>query len=285
VKKRLDEIALDNIAAYLMDRSRLSFAGHKRGILRRRLENRLVDLQLPDFTAYWSYLSSCMDEEANLFDLATTNETSFFRNPAQFNYLHDRIIPEFERSFSPENSLRILCAGCSTGEEPYSVAMTLLDALKNPNSLRVEIVAGDLSDSCLNIARTGYYEREKLSKLPFGYREKFMTSDIGGEKVKDQLKNMVRYTRLNLDELMKSDCPSWNQGLGVFDIIFCRNVMIYFSSSCQQLLVDTLHRLLKPGGYLFTGDAEPLHLFRHEFQPVNEAGCLIYQKYGDTPND
>jgi chemotaxis protein methyltransferase CheR len=280
--QKLEEIALDNIAAYLMDRSRLSFAGHKRGILRRRLESRLIELQLPDFTAYWSYLNRSGDEDTSLFNLATTNETSFFRNPAQFDYLHDRIIPGFERSFASEkNSLRVLCAGCSTGEEPYSVAMTLLNALNIQDSWRVEIVAGDLSESCLQVARTGYYELEKLSKLPSGYREKFMTSDTCGAKVKDQLKSIVRFTRLNLDDLMKSDCPSWNQGLGVFDIIFCRNVMIYFAPSCQQLLVDTLHRLLVPGGYLFTGDAEPLHLFRHEFQPVNEAGCLIYQKYGD----
>ena len=275
-------MALDNIVAYLLDRSRLSFSGHKRSLLRQRLERRLSELQLPDFSAYWRYLASSADEDGKLFDLATTNETSFFRNPAQFDYLHDHIVPGILcSSGSDTSSLRILCAGCSTGEEPYSVAMALLDAIGSSNRRQVDIVAGDISESCLKIARAGYYESEKLSKLPAGYRERFMTGDTHGAIVKDDLKRIVRFTRLNLDELMKSDCPSWNLGLGVFDIIFCRNVMIYFASSCQQQLVDTLQRLLVPGGYLFTGDAEPLHLFRHEFQPVTEASCLIYQKNGE----
>src|SRR6185369_7784498 len=278
----MEEMVLDNIAAYLLDRSRLSFAGHKRSLLRRRLEGRLSELQLPDFLAYWRYLISSADEDGKLFDLATTNETSFFRNPAQFDYLHDSIVPGILcSSGSDKGSLRILCAGCSTGEEPYSVAMTLLDAIGSSNRLQVDIVAGDISESCLQIARAGYYEAEKLSKLPPGYRERFMAGDTHGATVKDDLKRIVRFTRLNLDDLMKSDCPSWNLGLGVFDIIFCRNVMIYFAPSCQQQLVDTLQRLLVTGGYLFTGDAEPLHLFRHEFQPVTEASCLIYQKNGE----
>jgi len=278
----MEEVALDNIADYLLDRSRLSFAGHKRSLLRRRLERRLSELQLPDFSAYWRYLTSSADEDGNLFELATTNETSFFRNPAQFDYLRDHIVSGILRSSGSDgNSLRILCAGCSTGEEPYSVAMTVLDAIGCSNSLQVDIVAGDLSESCLKIARTGYYESEKLSKLPAGYRERFMTNDACGATVKDSLKRMVRFTRLNLNDLMKSDCPAWNLGLGVFDIIFCRNVMIYFAPACQQQLVCTLQSLLVTGGYLFTGDAEPLHLFRHEFQPVAEASCLIYQKNGE----
>jgi len=275
-------MALDNIAAYLLDRSRLSFAGHKRSLLRSRLEGRLSELQLPDFPAYWRYLTSSADEDGKLFDLATTNETSFFRNPAQFDYLHDRIVPDVPGSSGTDvGSLRILCAGCSTGEEPYSVAMTMLDASGCSNRRQVEIGAGDISESCLQIARAGYYESEKLSKLPAGYRERFMTVDTHGATVKDSLKRIVRFTRLNLNDLMKSDCPSWNLGLGVFDIIFCRNVMIYFAPACQQQLVCTLQSLLVTGGYLFTGDAEPLHLFRHEFHPVTEASCLIYQKNGE----
>jgi chemotaxis protein methyltransferase CheR len=279
----MEEIALDNIAAYLLDKSRLSFAGHKRSLLRHRLASRLSELQLPNFRAYWRYLNSSADEDAKLIDLATTNETSFFRNAAQFDYLRSGIIPEMESQ--GRSSLRILCAGCSTGEEPYSVAMTLLDAAGCPDQWQLEIVAGDISVSCLQVARKGYYENEKLSRLPAGYRDRFMTNDAEGAAVNGNVRRIVRFTRLNLDELMKSDCPSWNQGLGVFDIIFCRNVMIYFAPACQQQLVDTLDSLLVAGGYLFTGDAEPLHLFRHDFRPVMAANCLIYQKTERLPND
>lgn len=276
----------DRIALFLREKCRLSFTGHKRTILRRRLETRLEQLNLPDFSSYWEFLLGNPAEEGHLYDLATTNETSFFRNREQFDFLRNDIIPRLaSRSTSLPRSIRILSAGCSTGEEPYSIAMTLLDALIDPAEWRLEIVAGDISESCLQVARTGYYENDRLRKLPRGYRERFMVSDAEGATVCDELKKIVRFIRLNLDDLMNSESPAWSAGLGFFDIVFCRNVMIYFAPSCQQLLVDTLHHLLLPGGYLFTGDAEPLHLFRHEFSPVAAAGCLIYQKMEKSFNE
>lgn len=272
----------DKIASYLKMRSRLSFAGHKRSVLRHRLEARLEQLQLPDFSAYWELLCSNPAEEEALFELATTNETSFFRNQGQFAYLKESIIPLIGNRLSQEGgTIRILSAGCSTGEEPYSIAMTALAALGDPGNIRLEIVAGDLSENCLRVARTGSYETGRLKSLPPAYQERFMTSAAGVATMKAEVKGIVRFIRLNLDELITSDCPSWNKGLGLFDIIFCRNVMIYFDSPSQQKLVDTLYQLLLPDGFLFTGDAEPLHLFSHEFKPVAEAGCLIYQKRSD----
>lgn len=278
----MEEHYLVKIADYLRESSRLAFTGHKRTILRRRLESRLAELDLAGFAAYWGYLQSNSTEIDRLYELVTTNETSFFRNPAQFAYLHERIIPGYEQlPASDKSSLRILCAGCSTGEEPYSVAMTLLDSLRYPDYWQLQIVAGDLSDSCLKSAAAGYYEMDKLRKLPRGYLQKYLEESGDGAVVSDAVKRIVRFVPLNLNDLMKSDSTAHELLLGKFDIVFCRNVMIYFSPTCQQLLIDTLHRLLLPGGYLFTGDAEPLHLFDHEFKPVQDAGCLIYQKYGD----
>lgn len=278
-KAQVMDIYLDKIATHLKETSRLSFSGHKRVVLRHRLEARLVQLQLPDFSAYWERLQCTPAEEEHLFELATTNETSFFRNAGQFAFLKENIIPLLEqRSVQGNSSIRILSAGCSTGEEPYSIGMTLLDSLRDSSSVRLEIVAGDINENCLRIAKNGCYEAEKLSKLPPSYQKRFFTKEDDGYKINAEVKSLVRFVRLNLDDLMNSDCPSWNQGLGLFDIIFCRNVMIYFAPPCQQKLVDTLYRLLLPDGYLFTGDAEPLHLFSHEFMPVAGAGCLIYQK-------
>lgn len=275
----MNATVLDTIAAYLLDRCRLSFSGHKRTILRSRLESRVAELALPDMAAYWQLLQSSQEEEAMLFDLVTTNETAFFRNPAQFDLLRDRIIAGFELVPATEkNSIRVLCAGCSTGEEPYSVAMTLLDALRNPAQWQLEIVAGDLSNSCLKIARKGYYGREKLGKIPRDYIERYMEWQGEGAVMRDAVRRLVRFEQLNLNDLMTPGLTAGYEKTGRFDIIFCRNVMIYFSSSCQQLLVETLHRLLRPGGYLFTGDAEPLHIFKHDFRPVKNADCLVYQK-------
>lgn len=277
---------VDKIASLLKDRSRLSFTGPKLTVLRHRLEARLEQLQLPDFSAYWERLQCTPAEEEHLFELATTNETSFFRNVGQFAFLKENIIPLLEQRSAQGNScIRILSAGCSTGEEPYSIAMTLLDSLRDRNSVRLEIVAGDINENCLRIAKNGYYDADKLGKLPASYQKQFFTKDDDYYKIKAEVRSLVRFVRLNLDDLMNSDCPSWNQGLGLFDIIFCRNVMIYFAPPCQQKLVDTLYRLLLPGGYLLTGDAEPLHLFSHEFSPVAEAGCLIYQRTERPTND
>jgi len=277
---------LDKIAAFLKDKSRLSFTGQKRTVLRQRLAARIELLQLPDFPAYWEWLQHNPDEELHLFELATTNETSFFRNAVQFAYLKEKIIPSLEfRAVRENSSFRILSAGCSTGEEPYSIAMTLRDALSNRENISAQIVAGDISENCLRIARDGYYDENKLAKLPGDYKKRFMTETDGGARVNADIRELVRFSRLNLDDLMNADSPSWNQGMGLFEIIFCRNVMIYFSPACQQQLIDTLYRLLKPGGYLFTGDAEPLHLFSHEFKPVAEADCLIYQKKERSIND
>jgi chemotaxis protein methyltransferase CheR len=291
----MSDAYLDKIRDFVSQRSRLCFCGHKREVLRHRLGNRLEQLELANFAAYWHYLNQTPDEEARLLNCLTTNETFFFRNPDQFSHLRDVIIPDIETlrgmdvvhswggsSQVPASSimkLRILSAGCSTGEEPYSIAMTLLESLHYPKAWDLEIIAGDLNESCLKTAAEGYYEKERLKHIPDRYVDKYMQRDADGALIREEVKNMVSFVPLNLNGLMKGESFPGAVSLSAkFDVIFCRNVMIYFSASCQQMLVDTLHRLLVPGGYLFTGDAEPLHLFDHNFETIKGARCLIYKK-------
>lgn len=286
---------LDKIREFVSQRSRLDFSGRKQEVLRHRLERRLETLGLVNFAAYLSYLQQTSGEEARLLDCLTTNETFFFRNQDQFSHLREVIIPGIEtlrgmdivRSWGgssrvPPSSimkLRILSAGCSTGEEPYSIAMTLLESLRYPKAWNLEIIAGDLNESCLKAATEGYYEKDRLKNIPDCYVDKYMLQNADGAVIREEVKNMVSFIHLNLDRLMKDEPFPGSVSLSEpFDIIFCRNVMIYFSASCQQMLVDTLHHLLVPGGYLFTGDAEPLHLFDHTFETIKGARCLIYKK-------
>jgi chemotaxis protein methyltransferase CheR len=286
---------LDKIREFVSQRSRLCFSGTKREILRHRLENHLGELRLANFADYWYYLNQTPGEEARLLDCLTTNETFFFRNPEQFSHLRDVIIPDIETSRGmdvvrswggssrvPASSimqLRILSAGCSTGEEPYSIAMTLLESLRYPKAWKLEIFAGDLNKRCLQTAAEGFYEKEKLKNIPDRYIDKYLQRVADGTLIKDEVKKIVSFIHLNLNGLMRGEpFPGAASSTALFDIIFCRNVMIYFSASCQQMLVDTLHRLLVPGGYLFTGDAEPLHLFDHNFETIKGARCLIYKK-------
>ncbi len=289
---------LEHIAQHINARFRLFFPSHRMSLLRNRLEERLVALNIPDLTSYQVYLQNSPEEEAVLADLLTTNETFFFRNPKQFRYLSDKIVPELElqkgqemvrlwgRNVKPPAAsllkLRIFCAGCSTGEEPYSVAMTLLESLRYPRAWDIEIIAGDISPSCIQTATDGFYEKERLKDIPRADFEKYMDKTPDGAFIKSDVRKLVKFVRMNLNDFINGNgIQSMTTDDRGFDIIFCRNVMIYFSLESQQQLVDTLFKHVVPGGYLFTGDAEPLHLYEHDFAMVHEAGCLIYKKTGN----
>ncbi|MBJ6800581.1 CheR family methyltransferase [Geomonas propionica] len=288
------DLYLERIRERVFEKSRLYFGPRKLALFRQRLETRLAQLELPDFCSYYNHLEQTPNEYAALLDLMTINETFFFRNPDQFRHLRLVALPELElvrgrelmRSWGEAGGagdkvmkLRVLCAGCSTGEEPYTVAMTLLEGLRYPKAWDIEVVAGDISQSCLDIAREGYYENDRLQHIPPHLVRKYFTVTPTGAFVSEELRALVRFMPLNLNQLMEGELPpGMTTGWGGFDLVFCRNVMIYFSPSCQQLLVGTLSRLLAPGGHLFTGDAEPLHLFSHDLAAVPDASCLVYRK-------
>ncbi|MBJ6752417.1 CheR family methyltransferase [Geomonas anaerohicana] len=285
---------LERIRERVFQRSRLYFGPRKLSLFRQRLESRLAQLGLSDYEAYLSLLEQTPAEYGSLLDLMTINETFFFRNPDQFRHLQQVVLPELElvrgrelmRSWGESGSagdkvmkLRVLCAGCSTGEEPYSVAMTLLEGLRYPKAWDIEVVAGDISKSCLDTARVGYYETDRLQQIPSHLVQKYFVPSAGGAFVGEDLRALVRFMPLNLNQLMEGELPpGLATGWGGFDLVFCRNVMIYFAPGCQQLLVETLSRLMAPGGHLFTGDAEPLHLFSHDLAAVPDASCLVYRK-------
>ncbi|WP_243371838.1 protein-glutamate O-methyltransferase CheR [Geotalea sp. SG265] len=282
------------IEKFIGERSLLHFTGHKRQVLKGRLHERTALLGLPDLASYLDLLHGSGAEEAALMDLITTNETFFFRNLPQFKFLMEKIVPGIEvrrgrdviRSWgqdapSPAASimkLRILCAGCSTGEEPYSVAMALLESLRYPKAWDVEILAGDLSHSCLKKAETGFYGEDRLKGLPTSFREKYLEPVEGGAMIREEVKRLVRFFPFNLLAVVNGDPLPVEAGFCGFDLIFCRNVMIYFSVDSQQRLVNALYDLLMPGGFFFTGDAEALHIYHHGFRVVRDAECLVYTK-------
>lgn len=297
-----EEQYLERIRDWVAQRCRLHFGGRKLGLLAQRLDGRIQELGLADYRAYWEHLEGDPREVPRLLDLLTTNETFFFRNPGQFQFLRETAFPELEfrrgremmQSWGMDEvtpaknimKLRILCAGCATGEEPYSAAITVLEGLRYPKAWDVEIVAGDLSGSCLEKARRGFYETDRLQTVPPALLRKYFIPQAGGVTVADELRELVRIIPLNLNQLMNGMLPpGLDAGWGSFDLVFCRNVMIYFSRGCQQLLVETLSRLLVPGGYLLTGDAEPLHLFDHDLATVADAGCLVYRKTENVEHD
>ena len=238
----------------------------KENLVKNRLTSRLRALHLTDFDTYLRYIEeeSNREELTSLIDVMTTNKTSFFREIPHFEYISNYLIPEWTTNSRP---LSIWSAGCSTGEEPYSLAMHLRENFEY--SSKVRILATDLSDTVLKTARQGFYKDNLLEDVPLSYKRKYLTPipAEGGHQVNAQTQGLVHFATLNL-------MGNWPMQ-GPFDLILCRNVMIYFDKATQENLVNRFWRLLAPGGHLFIGHSESLSGVENPFQYVQPA---IYRR-------
>jgi chemotaxis protein methyltransferase CheR len=232
----------------------------KKALLEARLNRRLRELGLESFLEYYEYVAADQSgaELVRLLDRVATNETHFFREPRQFEFLENTLLPEWlaqrDAGLRPRQ-VRVWSAGCSTGEEPYSLAMTLLDRLPPARGWRVEIVGSDLSSRVVESAQNAIWPIDKAKEIPERYLKRFMLKGIGAQaacmKAGPELRSIVRCVNLNLNA-EAYPLP------GGFDLIFCRNVMIYFDAPTRARVVERLLRHLAPGGYLFVGHAESL---------------------------
>jgi chemotaxis protein methyltransferase CheR len=221
---------------------------------------------MPTFEAYLARVRGDARELAEMIDLLTTNKTSFFREAAHFDYLRDRLLP----ALGP-GPLRIWSAGCSSGEEPYTVAMVVREAWGALASRDVKILATDISRRVLATAAAGVYPEALLGEVPPELLRRHWTraeaSGVRGAapgwRAGDGLRSLVTFAPLNL-------MGAWPMR-GPFQAIFCRNVMIYFDKATQQALVNRYYDLLAPGGHLFVGHSESLSALSHRFTYVQPA--------------
>lgn len=246
----------------------------KRELIKARLIKRLRELKLPNYQAYLEYLQNdhSGEEFTCMLDVLSTNVTQFFREPDHLNYLSEKV-----RSLSnaphqkKERKFRVWSAGCSSGEEPYSVAIILAENFKNSATWDVKILATDISTRMLAQAQQGTYLKARIQDVPPLVRGKYFKCVEGGPeplyRIHDNLKRMVHFGRLNL-------MGPWPMH-GPFDAILCRNVMIYFEKSVQERLINRFHDLLAPGGALFIGHSESLTGVKHRFRFVQPT---IYEK-------
>ncbi len=236
----------------------------KEGLVQSRLSRRLRQLGVPSFDAYLTRVRDDASgrERAEMIDLLTTNKTSFFRESAHFDLLRDTVIPAFAGAGSP---IRVWSAGCSSGEEPYTIAMVLRETLAgNGTPEGARVLATDLSRRVLEHAIRGTYTDAQTADVPDALRRRYFTREADGDwTVGPSLRSQVRFAGLNL-------LGPWPMR-GPFQMIFCRNVMIYFDKPTQEALVARFHALLAPGGYLFVGHSESLTALAHEFTYVRPA--------------
>jgi len=255
------------LAAKAYDISGIVLGDHKKDLVYSRIARRIRRLNLSNFSQYCQYLESHPASETSEFlNAITTNLTSFFRESHHFEFLSKVVIPEWKKRGRQE-PIRIWSAACSTGPEPYSIAITL-----NKNmpiqQYDIKILATDLDSNVLKKAREGIYPIEEIEQLPRDYLSSFLrqkNSDMG--KVKEPLRDLIQFNRLNL----LGPWPIKHK----FDVIFCRNVVIYFNKETQQELFSRLADQLNEGGYLFIGHSETLHGVSDRFIPK---GRTIYKK-------
>jgi len=237
----------------------------KRHLLLARLVQRLRQLGLETLSEYYDYLvrDSSGTELPLFINRITTNQTSFFREPHHFEHLRRRVIPLLREA--GERRVRIWSAGCSSGEEPYSIAITLREALGAVHGWDIRILASDIDTDMLSHAATGVYTAEALASLPEDLRRKYFLrgygSCAGSVQVRQELRALVDFRRINLVE------ESWPVR-AQFDAVFCRNVIIYFNQTLQRRIVERLVGYLKPAGTYFAGHSENLYWMRDVVEVV-----------------
>ncbi|MFL6550627.1 MAG: CheR family methyltransferase [Povalibacter sp.] len=251
---------------------------NKRQLVQGRLARRLRELGLPTYESYCEHVRNSGPEElVGLINALTTNVTAFFRENHHFEALASYMIPEALKRNQQARRLRIWSAGCSTGEEPYCIAMVLAEALPSTERWDAKILATDIDSDVIASAQQGIYSTERLSAVPDARLRRCFRRGIGANSgqamVQPDIARFVTFRTLNLQQ-------SWPM-TGPFDIIFCRNVMIYFDQPTRERLVSRFASLLAPSGYLCLGHSESIHAGTAPFQLV---GKTIYRKRGGAGN-
>ncbi len=256
------------IKSIAYDLTGINLSDHKKNMIYGRLARRLRMLNFSDFNQYIDLLEKQDSSElTNFINAITTNLTSFFRENHHFTHLKSEVIPRLLSTNIKTKRLRIWSAGCSTGEEPYSIAM-VLSTFASLSTWDVKVLATDLDSNVVCKASQGIYSAERAENIPDEFR-KFLQYDKQTDrvKVKDKVQELITFKQLNL-------LHAWPMK-GIFDVIFCRNVVIYFDADTQRRLFDRYAEILREDGDLFIGHSESLHNITNRFK---SCGRTIYKR-------
>ncbi len=268
---RLTDKEFEKFAKLIYEESGIFLKSAKITLLSNRLRKRLKVLKLDCFSDYYNYIENLPDRSKEieaLLDVVSTNETYFFRNEKQFEALQNECLPDLIRKRQHEKKVRIWSAGCSTGEEPYSIGICIFELMHLLKSWNIEIIATDIALSVLDFARKGEYSGRRIDKVEPEFLKKYFVNNAQNPesfRIKDEIKNLVKFSMLNL---FKDPYPV------NLDIIFCRNVMIYFDKEHQRKLLAGFYKSVLKDGYLFLGHSETIHSISDDF---------VYKKILDTP--
>jgi len=250
----------------------ISLSEAKRDMVYSRLVRRLRELNLQRFSDYLALVCSdgADDELIQFTNAITTNLTSFFREGHHFEYLAETVLPELMRQNADVRKIRIWCCAASTGEEPYSIAMVVKEVIPKNSGWDVKILATDLDTNVLATAEKGIYPVDRIKDIPAHRQRRFFLKGGGKQqghvRIRPELQQIITYKKLNLMD-------QWPLS-GPIDIIFCRNVVIYFTKDTQKVLLERFTKLVAPGAHLFMGHSESLNNVTDKFQLL---GRTIYR--------
>lgn len=260
---KLKQEEFETIQSKIYDYCGINLHDGKQALVRARVMKRIRKLGLRDFTHYIEYLEkdSSGEEFLALVDVLTTNKTSFFRESQHFDFIVQQVLPQIKG-----RQVKWWSAGCSTGEEPVTCSIVLQEQNIKPRT--VKILGTDISRDVVRTAKRGIYPAKRLKNMPSQIvRKYFKEMDEERYRISKEVRNMITYGRLNLKKKWPLDGP--------FQVIMCRNVMIYFNRKTQQELVSRFRQILEPGGYLFLGHSESIASADRNFDNVSPA---VYRK-------
>jgi len=271
-KLTLTDQEFEQVSDLVYEHCGINLHDGKKELVRSRLAKLLRLKQMSSYSEYLDYVMNDTSGTAfsELIDAISTNLTSFFRESDHFDYLRNHYLPDLVEKNSTQR-IRCWSAGCSSGEEPYSIAITLLDTLPGAERLDIKILATDISTRILKSAQQGLYDPERVAPVPAPLKNRYLLhrkqNGRSSYEVSHLLRERIVFKYLNL----MTEFPF----TGPFNFIFCRNVMIYFDKPTQQRLIERYWKVLSPGGLLFTGHSESLTGIKHDFRYVQPT---IYRK-------
>ncbi|MDR2943252.1 MAG: protein-glutamate O-methyltransferase CheR [Treponema sp.] len=263
----LDDANFNLYRELIYAESGITFTPTNRSILESRLKERLREKGLDSVRGYYDKIKGDVGELKGFLDSITTNLTRFFRNQAQFDAFQHHVIPEIMKIRGIPGTIRIWSAGCSTGEEPYSLAMLLNEIVPKPWNF--EILASDISLKCLMTAKEGFYADNRLEGIPADYLAKYFDKVDGGYKIHADIQAKIKFDYHNL----KNDSQQRN-----LDIVFCRNVIIYFDDAAQAAVMKRFWDSMASKSFLFIGHSESLFGMDTKFEFVKTEWATLYRK-------
>ena len=265
----LTDADFEQYRTVIYNESGITFTPTNRSILESRLKERLREKGLSSVKDYFSTITKDQGEMKSFLDSITTNLTRFFRNQAHFDAMEHFVVPELMniKKATGNSTIKIWSAGCSTGEEPYTIAMLMSEIL--PPSWRYEIVASDISLKCLMSAKEGFYADSRIVGIPDNYLKKYFDKVEGGYKIHADLMSKIRFDYHNL----KNDSGQRN-----LDIVFCRNVIIYFDETAQAAVINRFWDAMASKSFLYIGHSESLFGMDTKFEFVKTQWATLYRK-------